>query len=315
MTFSNEVNKEISNIKLNSKLESLIELSAIIKTNASISMRNAFIYIYFVTESIFVAKRIEELIQYLYDYEVNISRLQNNNILKNGIYNISIDDENILNRILSDSGLDILGNYITDINVIFERIKSLSEKGYSAYLRGVFLGCGSIVDPNKNYHLEFNINNEEDAILLKKIFEETNIEIRKKNRKKKIIYYIKNSESIADFLNIIKANKALLELENIKVKKEIRNNINRKLNFDMANMNKTIETSLEQIRYIEILEKYNLLPESLKEISQLRKDNVEMSLKELGENLNKPLSKSAVAYKMKKIKNLAKKVDKQILKC
>lgn len=310
MTFSNDINREVSKLKLSSKLETLLELSSILKTNASISIRNAFININFTTESEWVANRILKLLNYLYNYEAQLSVLENNNIMKNGLFNITIDNFEIVNRIMADSGFDILGNYNTDINILYNRIISIKEKGVSSYLRGIFLGSGSMVDPNKNYHIEFVLTHDEDVKLLNMVLDYVEIESLYKERKDKKIVYIKNSEMIANFLSIIKANVAMLELENVKVEKDLRNNINRRMNFDLANLNKTIETSLEQITDIEFLESRNLLPDNLVEIAQIRKENPELSLKEIGQMMKPKISKSSVAYKMKKIKELAKKFDK-----
>ena len=106
----------------------------------------------------------------------------------------------------------------------------------------------------------------------------------------------------------------MLELENIKVEKDVRNNINRRMNFDMANINKVVETSLKQIKDIEIIEKYSKMPEDLVELSELRKNNSEISLKTLGEMMNPPVSKSTVAYKMNKIRDIANKIKKDLTK-
>lgn len=315
MSFSNDINKELSRVKISSKLEALLELSSILKTNASISIRNAFIFINFFTESGHVVNRISKLLNYLYQYEPQIKTVKNNNILKDGIYNLTIEDEKIVNNIVTSSGVDYFGNYTTDINILYERIISIGDKGVSAFLRGVFLGSGSMVDPNKNYHLEFVLTNKEDLELLLKVLHHANMDVLTNTRKNKNVIYIKNSEMIADFLNIIDANNALLALENVKVEKDIRNNINRKLNFDMANLSKTIQSALEQIKYIEIIEENSIMPEDLKEIAFLRKTFPEVSLKELGEMAEKPLSKSTVAYKLNKIKNIAKTLDKRVWSC
>lgn len=311
MSFSNKIKKELSIVKINSKLEALIELSSILKSNASISIRNAFININFSTESEYVVKRIYKLIDYIYDYESVISRFENNSIMKKGIYNISVEDENIVNKILSDSGFDFYGNYTTKIEVIFSRIKSLEEKGISSYLRGLFIGSGSMVDPNKNYHLEVIFTTKDDLDLACKVLEYAKIDVLKGERKEKYLIYIKNSEIISNFLNIIKANRALLELENIKIEKEIRNDINRRINFDMANINKTVNTAQKQLKYIEILEMKNKVPENLKELVKLRKKYPADSLKQLAEKFDPPISKSSVSYKMNMLKSLAEKEEKK----
>ena len=309
MSFSNQIKKELSTVKINNKLEALIELSSILKSNASISIRNAFININFSTESEYVVKRIYKLIDYIYGYEAVISRFENNSIMKKGLFNISVENEEIVNKILSDAGFDFYGNYTTKIDIIFSRIKSLEEKGVSSYLRGLFIGSGSMVNPSKNYHLELILTTEDDVKLARKVLEHVNIHALYKERKEKYILYIKDSEMISNFLNIIKANKALLSLENIKVEKEIRNDINRRINFDMANINKTVNTAQQQLKYIEILETKNQIPENLKELVKLRKKYPAYSLKQLAEKFDPPISKSTVSYKMNSIKKLVNKIN------
>lgn len=308
MSFSNKVKLELSELEITNKLEALLELSSILKVNASISIRNAFININFTTESEYVVKRIYKLIDFLYGYECIIGRVENNNLMKNGLFTLIVEDESIVNRIMNESGFDFYGNYVESINKMFSRIISSKEKGVSAYLRGVFLGAGSIVDPNKNYHLELILTSDEDVKLLEKVLDYSNIETLFNKRKDKNIVYIKNSEMIADFLNRIEATRALLELENVKIKKDLRNNINRRMNFDMANINKTVETSIKQISYIEMIEENSTMPEDLIEIANLRKLYPEYSLKQLAAIHNPKITKSAVSYKMKKIEKIAKKL-------
>ncbi len=314
MSFSNRVREELSKLEIESKLLALLELSSILKVNASISIRNAFINISFISESEYVAKRIYKLIYYLYSYEPVISQHINNSINKEGIFNITVESNEIASKLIADSGIDMFGNYNTTEEKIFSRLKSAGNKGYSAYLRGLFLGVGSIVDPNKSYHLELILNNEEDLRFSEKVLNEVNIETLSNIRKDKYIIYLKNSDLISNFLLTIKATNSMLELENIKVEKDVRNNINRRMNFDMANINKVVETSLKQIQDIEIIEKYSKMPEDLVELSELRKNNSEISLKTLGEMMNPPVSKSTVAYKMKKIRDIANKIKKDLTK-
>lgn len=314
MSFSNDVKNELSNLKISNKLDALLELSSILKVNASISIRNAFININFTTESEHVVKRIYKLIDYLYDYECIITKTENNNLMKNGFFTLVVEDEDVINKIMDESGFDFYGNYTTETNKLYSRILSAKDKGISAYLRGIFLGAGSIVDPNKNYHMELILTSDEDVNLLNMVLNHVEIEYLYNRRKEKNIIYIKNSEMISNFLNIIMANRALLELENIKIEKDLRNNINRRMNFDMANINKTIETSMKQINYIEIIEENSQMPEDLLELSELRKQNPDYSLKQLAELFNPPTSKSNISYKMKKIEKLAKQIQRKMLK-
>lgn len=314
MSFSNDVKKELTKMKIDSKMERILELSSILKTNASISIRNALINISFSTESEDVAKKIYKLINKLYEYEPTISMTYNNTIMKEGIYTITVENEEVAKRILHDSVLDMYGGYLENTEIVLSRIKS-KEKYIKAYLRGAFLGGGSIVDPEKNYHLEIVLTGKEDAEIVFECLNQLNIEALKTERKSKYIVYIKNSDLIADFLAVIGAQNSMLELENIRIVKQMRNDINRLVNCDTANINKTIMTAMKQIRYINIIEESPNceMPENLMEIAKLRKEHPHESLKRIGELCDPPMSKSGVAHKLKKIKEIADKCKKNQL--
>lgn len=171
------------------------------------------------------------------------------------------------------------------------------------FLRTAFMNSGSIADPHKEYHLEIltdTIDMAQNLIDILKLF---GIEAKFLEKKYKFVVYIKSSEMIALFLNIIGAHNSLFKFEDEKVMHELNNNINRVVNCETANISKIVNTSLRQI---EIIKKIGIenLPESLQEIARLRCENPEMSLKELGELLKVPLGKSGVNHKLKKIESL-----------
>lgn len=169
-----------------------------------------------------------------------------------------------------------------------------------AYIRGCFLGAGSINNPKNKYHLEIIIKNEEKAVCLLKILQD--YEINAKILKN--IVYIKDGEEISKFLALIGANNAVIKFEEIRVLREMKNNVNRIVNCETANMNKTINASVKQIEHIKILRKkgkFNNLPEELKEIAILREKNPNATLEELGKMLQNPIGKSSVSHRFKKI--------------
>lgn len=307
MTFSNKVRQEISKRKITSNIEALIELSAILKTNASISIRNAFLNINFTTENEQVSKRIYKLINKIYDYEATVSFTKNDNLQKDGIFTISIEDERVVDDLLSNSGIDIYGNYTIDQKILFQRLDD--EKGLKkeAYLRGAFLGAGSIVDPMKSYHLEMLFTKLEDYEFTKDILMTMSLNPLLNIRKEKYVLYFKSSDKISDFLNVIGATNSMLELENVKAMKDLRNNVNRQVNCDTANINKTLKSSekqIHQINYIDRLKGLNILNDQLKDLAQMRLKRPELSLKAIGELMDPPISKSGVSHRMKKIEDI-----------
>ncbi len=314
MSFSNKVREEISKRKIYNKLEALLELSAILKTNASISIRNAFFNINFTTENPDVSKRIYKLIEMIYDYEPTITFSKNDNIQKEGIYTITIEDETIVNALLNNAGIDVYGDYTINHSTLYQRLEDESGHKKSAYVRGAFLGAGSIVDPNKNYHLEIILSKKRDSDFLSMILTSMQLEPHLNIRKDKYVLYYKSSEKISDFLAFIGATNSMLELENIKAMKDVRNNVNRQVNCDTANINKTLSASnkyIEQINYLVEKNLFNQLDENLKELAIKRIESPDLSLKALGETLEPKLSKSGVSHRLKKIEEYYNKTQKQ----
>lgn len=177
-----------------------------------------------------------------------------------------------------------------------------------AFLRGAFLGAGTISDPNKNYNLEFVTPSEKVCDDMNVLLASLGFGFKKIIRRNKCVMYVKNSDQIADLLSFLGAYKSQMELLNIKIEKEIRNNFNRTANGETSNINKTIIASVEQIQAIQKVDKMiglDNLPDDLREIAFLRLKNKDLSLSELGELLNPPLTKSGVNHRMKKIMSYA----------
>ena len=177
-----------------------------------------------------------------------------------------------------------------------------------AYLRGAFLGGGSISDPEKNYHMEFVTNNEDYANSLRDLINSEGLNAKIVARKNSFVVYLKESEQISDLLSMIGAYQALLSLQSTKIVKEMRNNVNRIVNCETANLSKTVNAAVRQVENIKLIQSkigISSLPENLQEIALLRVENEDMSLKELGEMLNPPISKSGVNHRLKKIEQIA----------
>lgn len=178
----------------------------------------------------------------------------------------------------------------------------------AALLRGAFLACGTLTDPEKDYHLEFVVPYRYISRDLAKLLHEWNLAPKQLERKGSHVVYCKDSERIEEILTLMGAQNAALELMGIKMYKDMRNNINRKINFETANISRTANAAAEQVYAIEtILEHAGLesLPEELKEIALLRLENPEMSLRELGEALSEPISRSGVNHRLRRLVSIA----------
>ncbi len=179
------------------------------------------------------------------------------------------------------------------------------EENKKAIVRGAFMGAGSINNPQKEYHLEITLSNKENRKAMMELLKSLEIQVKTLD----LAIYLKDGEEISRFLALIGAAKAVMEFEDIRIQKEMRGRVNRLVNCETANLNKTINASIEQIAAIKKLQetgKLQKLDDNLKEIAILRLENPDMSLLELGKKLNEPLGKSGVNYRLKKIMEIAK---------
>lgn len=180
-----------------------------------------------------------------------------------------------------------------------------------AFIRGAFLSCGSISDPTKGYHLEFVCNNRTQAEQLQEIIGQFDIEAKIVCRKKYFVVYVKEGAGIVELLNIMEAHVALMNLENLRILKEMRNSINRRVNCEAANIQKTVQASTRQVEDIIYLRDYYVfsrLPDNLREMAEVRLAYPEAALKELGEYLSPPVGKSGVNHRLRKLSELAEKL-------
>ena len=279
MSFSSEVKQELSSINTYSK-SNLIEAELIgYLMSANIKEENEKIE--FITENEFNIERIYKILFKLkIEYEPETRRKT---------FVAKINKPNLRN---------------------IEDLETEEEK--KALIRGIFLGSGSINDPTKKYHLEILLKDKDVAQYIQNILKSFNIKAKILEMNNTI--YIKEGEEISKFLAFIGAQKSVLQYEEIRVMREIRNNVNRQVNCETANLNKTISASvmqIEAINYLKKIKKYEELPISLQEIAELRLEYPEMSLKDLGSLLENSLGKSGVNHRLKKIIEIADEAKKE----
>ena len=175
-------------------------------------------------------------------------------------------------------------------------------------IREAFIKKGFINDPNKDYHLEILFKTKKKAEELKEIILNLGIDIKSTKKDNLYMLYLKEGEEISSFLALMGANKAVIKFEEVRVIKDTRNNINRLVNCETANLNKTINASVKQIEAIKKIKrskKFNTLQENLKELANLRLENPEATYEELGKMLSKPIGKSGVSHRLEKLVKLA----------
>lgn len=220
-----------------------------------------------------------------------------------GFYMVSVEDASVRRRLLA-----YFGHTARDLSIRLNRANLECDHCLSAYVRGAFLSCGAIVNPESSYHLEFCVpvyNLSRDLLTL---LRELGLNAKYICRKGNHVVYLKESEQIEDCLTMMGAVNASLELMNVKLVKNIRNNANRVANCESANIDKTVAASaahVEAIRKIVSAGGVELLPEDLRELAMLRLENPELSLRELGEELSQPLSRSGVNHRLQRILSIA----------
>lgn len=282
MSFSYDVKTELSKVNnLKNKEEVFYEFYGYLSTINTINDNK---YIKFSTENEYNINRFSKLLNNINinDYSIDIH---------NKIFSIKFKNNNTIEK------LDLL------------KIPS-DDNLKKAYIRGAFLSGGSITNPNNKYHLEINFNNIVYANITLKTLQ--SFDIKSKILDDKFILYIKDGEEISKFLALVGANLSVLKFEEIRVIRDMKNNINRIVNCETANINKTINASVEQISDIKKLKKsgkFNSLSEELKELANLREKNPDATYEQLGKMLNKPIGKSGVSNRFKKIKS---EIDKKL---
>ncbi|MDE6952123.1 MAG: DNA-binding protein WhiA [Lachnospiraceae bacterium] len=183
-----------------------------------------------------------------------------------------------------------------------------------AFLRGAYLSIGSMSNPGKSYHLEFDCVIEEQAKLLQQMIADFDIPAKIARRKKYYVVYVKEGSAICDMLNIMGAHVSLMDFENYRIVKEVRNSVNRKVNCETANITKTVNAAAAQVRDIELIQKtcgFGELSETLREIAELRLEYQEATLQELGDLLTPPVGKSGVNHRLRKLSLIAESIRQQ----
>ena len=282
MSFSSDIKEELSKIKnLKDKANLEAEFLGYILTGNTSNSNNS---LEFITENEF---NIEKFYKILFNLEIE--------------YEPSIRGKVFVANINKNEKVEQLMRLKLDSD---EEIKK-------AIVRGTFMGAGSVTDPQKQYHLEIIFEEKNNAEYILNICKEFGVFLKILENKKKFQLYIKDGEEISKFLALIGANKAVMIVEDVRIKKEIKNNVNRLVNCETANLNKIVNAAVDQvndIKLIQKLKKFDELPEYLKEIALLRLENQDASLKSLGEMLEKPIGKSGVSHRLQKIHEIAEEL-------
>ena len=307
MSFASETKKELTTLEPKPCC-SKVELSALIRMNGSLSFSNRKLVIDVQTENAAIARRIYTLLKSNYGVNVELLVRKKMKLKKNNIYIVRFAER--AQEILMD--LHILGEGFTIIHSISKEFVS-KKCCKRSYLRGAFLAGGSVNNPEtSSYHLEITSLYKDHNDALCELMNQFELRAKTHERKKGFITYLKEAEKISEFLAIVGAHNAIMRFEDVRILRDMRNSVNRLVNCETANLNKTIGASLRQVENIQFIEEsvgLNVLPDKLREIAELRVAYQDVTLKELGEMVSgAKVSKSGVNHRLRKIDEIANKL-------
>lgn len=306
MSFAAQTKKELTMVEADKCCEKA-ELAALIRMNGTVQLTNQRIVLDISTENAAIARRIYTLIKKHFELHTELLVRKKMRLKKNNVYIVRVPSQ--VQDVLSS--LHIVSEGFQFTPGIDKRIVR-SNCCKRAYLRGAFMAGGSVNNPEgSSYHLEIASMYEEHCHALCQLANRFQLNARCIERKKGYVFYMKEGEKIIHFLSLIGAHQALLRFEDVRIMKDMRNSVNRIVNCETANLNKTIGAAVRQIENIRFLQKeigLDQLPEKLREVAEIRLAHPDMNLKEVGELLKGNVSKSGVNHRLRKLDEWAEKL-------
>ncbi len=311
MSFANEIKQEISVMEIEN--EDIAQLSSLIKVLGVYKLNNKGMWISIENENIVIIRRVVKLLKHFFNLNLEIASIKNMKFGKKNIYSIRILNE--VQKVLEELNLKNEKGFVSVPNRQFLKNDIYIRK----YLSGLFLASGSINSPeNTNYHLEVRCPDEDYAKNIIKLMEKIYIEAKKIKRRENQVVYVKASEQIGDFLRAICASNSLMKFEDMRIRRDFKNNITRLDNCTTANDMKTYKNATKQVNEIEKLKElgiYETMDIKLKQIANLRLKYPEESLNDLvdlfEEEYETTISKSGIAHRFRKISELAQNEKKE----
>lgn len=308
MSFSSEVKEELARQMPKSRHCQLAEIAAILGFAGRVESDGGKRKLVVHTENITLAKKYFTLLKRTFGITASLVVGQSTYLNKNKICSVEVEVPGEVARVLTAvKWMDDAGTILPREGVVSDiLIQNVCCK--RAFIRGAFLTSGSMSDPEKSYHFEIVCQDMKKAEQMRDIINSFELDAKIVPRKKCYVTYLKEGAQIVDMLNVMEAHVALMNLENVRILKEMRNSVNRQVNCETANINKTVNAAVKQvedIRYIEHTVGLKTLPEGLLEMAHLRLKYPEATLKELGDMLSPPVGKSGVNHRLRKISSIA----------
>lgn len=306
-SYASDVKKELTQLEVH-PAHARAELAALLRMNGTLSLTNHQFILNVQTENPATARRIYSLLKQVYHIEAELSVQRKMKLKKNNQYVVRVIRQTMM--VLQDLDIMDTGDYTIKPNIP-DWIMTDTELSRS-YLRGAFLAGGSVNNPETSrYHLEiYSLYETHNADILK-LMNSFDLHAKISERRSGYISYLKEAERIADFLQVVGATNAMLKFEDIRIVRDMRNSVNRLVNCETANMNKTIDAAakqIENIKYLETTVGFDTLPDKLREIAELRLAYPDKTLSELGQLVpSGPISKSGINHRLRKLNELAEK--------
>lgn len=333
MSFSTKVKEEIGRHLSRSRHCRIAELLALVLATGEVSFRDGTVEMHLKPENELISKKLCLLIDVLFERQIQYElsdkciKITNQDMVDRVLQTIKLYDyvdfleedwldEDELMAIEDDTVTYVSSHGISLQNCQFPKQVIQKDCCKKAFLRGIFLATGSVSDPSKAYHFEIVVRNKDMAASVQEVMQSFLLDAKVVKRKKYYIVYLKEGAMIVDMLKIMEASVNLMDMENVLILKEMRNDINRRVNCETANIKKTVNAArrqIDDILYIEKKKGLKYLSDSLRQIAELRLEEPDANLVELGEMLNPPVSKSGVNHRLRKISEIANRLREENL--
>ncbi len=300
MSFSNDVKNELSRIETNDACCDKAELLGLLRMSGAVIIRGSNVGIHFSTENAALARRVLQLLKSNYQVQTEVVITRSRRLKKNNRYQVRVIPAPQVSRALTE--LQLLSVESDLKNPLLN-----NHCCKRAFLRGAFLGGGSISRPSSDYHLEMVTGNEDFAHCIIKVMHNFSLKAKLTDRKNDFIVYLKDGESITRFLSVIGAHNSMMDFENVRIVKEMRNNVNRVVNCETANLNKVVKAAVRQVNCIKYIDQHlglSQLPQALQDTARLRLEHPDASLNELVE-FSGGIGKSGINHRLKKLQETA----------
>lgn len=306
MSFAEDVKNELCQYEVTEELPILIEASCLLRMSGSILLgMNGAVGMRLATANNAVARRLLSTLRNHFHLPTNVMVRQGLNLRKRNMYTLTVEPSQD-----GRAALEVLALWPVTEQIPRSWLKGMEEK--RAFLRGAFLGGGSVNKPQSDYHLEFMTASDVFGGEIVYVLKQFGIHGRVTERKDDYVVYVKGGDDVTNCLRILGAPYALMDFENVRIMKGVRNQINRQVNCETANLQKVVNAAVRHVRAIHVIEQHGglaSLPPKLQEVALLRRDHPEASLKELEEMMDGKLSKSGIGHRLRKLEEIALSYD------